>query len=345
MHCAPPGWRASRVRIGLDLAASGHAALDGCALDRRRFALLDAGAARSWPGLSTLGGSHRQEVDGGASAKNFATLERVLRGLVQAGVARDAVLVGIGGGAVCDLAGLAAALCLRGIELVLVPTTLLAMVDASVGGKAAIDLPEGKNLVGAFWPASDVLIDPSFATTLPDAEYRSGMAEVLKVAIGLDAALFEFCEHDAEALLARDEAALCRAIELAVAAKIRVVERDPQERGERRLLNLGHTLGHALEARSGFTQPHGLAVAQGLHHTLGLAESLGAISARDAARCRALLIRHRLPPEPLPPAALLLEFVERDKKLLEGRLRAILPTGIGASRPAVMGAREFLGLA
>lgn len=334
LTCAPAGWRASRVSIGVD----------ACEWLRGRDAitLVDRGACRANPALRTATGGDVIELDGGEGCKDFATLEHVLRELVARGVTRDTVLVAIGGGAVCDLAGLAAALCLRGIELALVPTTLLAMVDASVGGKCAIDLPEGKNLVGAFWPATDVLIDPTFVATQSDAEFRSGLAEIAKVAIGLDPTLFAACERTAAALRQRDPSELTDAIAAAVAAKIGVVERDPRESGERRLLNLGHTLGHALEARSGFAIPHGLAVAQGLHHAIALAESRNAIARTDADRCRALLGALGLGPVPTPVATELLPLVARDKKVDSSGLFAVLPTAPGRSRLERMTPREFL---
>ncbi|MBI5853228.1 MAG: 3-dehydroquinate synthase [Planctomycetes bacterium] len=337
LTCAPAGWRASTVSIGVD----------ACAWLRGRTAitLVDLGACRANPGLRAAAGDDVIELDGGERCKDFATLERVLRELVARGVTRDTVLIAAGGGAICDLAGVAAALCLRGIELALVPTTLLAMVDASIGGKCAIDLPEGKNLVGAFWPATHVVIDPSFVATQSDTEFRSGLAEIAKVAIGLDPTLFSACERTATALRGRHPAGLAAAITAAVAAKIEVVERDPRESGasgERRLLNLGHTLGHALEACSGFTVPHGLAVAQGLHHAIALAESRDAIARADADRCRALLGALGLGPAPIPPATELLPFVARDKKVDSSGLTAVLPTAPGRSRLERMTPREFL---
>lgn len=342
--CAPAGWRASRIRFVTD-AARAVVALRAPELAPRTFVVLDAGAARAHPALREAAGPAAIELAGGERGKDFATLELLLRELVRRGVTRDARVVAIGGGAHCDLVGLAASLCLRGVELVLVPSTLLAMVDASVGGKTAIDLPEGKNLVGSFWPASEVLVDVGLAATQSEPEFRAGLAELAKVAIGIDAALFAACERDAAALLARDAAPLAAAVRAAVAAKLRIVTADPLERGERRLLNLGHTLGHALEARSGYAMPHGLAVAQGLHHVLGLAVELALLSSADGARCAALLDALGLPAGPLPPPAELLDFVARDKKLDAAGLTVVLPTAPGSSRLVKLSPRAFLRMA
>jgi 3-dehydroquinate synthase len=226
---------------------------------------------------------------------------------------------------------LCAALFLRGIECWQVPTTLLAMADSAVGGKTAVDLPEGKNLVGCVHPPALVVVDPSLLSSLPEIEFRSGLAEVLKAAIGLDAVLFGLLEREHPAVAARAGDALERAIHRALAAKVAVVERDLREDGPRRLLNLGHTLGHALEAHAHYARPHGLCVARGLHFAVTVAEALGPLAAADAGRCRALLLAYGHRPEPLPPAAELLPFVRRDKKAAGACVHFVLPTGIGQS--------------
>lgn len=352
--CAPAGWRPSRVRIGIRLdgepgswAGVGGLGVGGLGVGgqgARTHLVLDAGALAAWPSLAPQTGLSHVVVPGGEAVKDFATLEVVLRSFVDAGHDRGSVVLVVGGGAVCDLGGLAAALALRGVDLVLVPTTLLAMVDAAVGGKTAIDLPEGKNLVGAFWPAREVWIDPRFMSTEPDEQFRSGLAEVIKVAIGLDRDLFDLCERQIDAIVSRDAAVMREIVRRAVTAKIGVVERDPGEQGERRLLNLGHTLGHALEAHGGFRRPHGLAIAQGLHHVIELAESTGTLAAPLAERCRQLLTRLGFQREPWPSPAELLPYVLRDKKAAGGALRAVLPTGLGTSRIDMLTARAFLRL-
>jgi len=249
-------------------------------------------------------------------------------GMASASMSFFVTSVGTGSG---DLGGLAASLFLRGIELWQVPTTLLAMADSAVGGKTAINLPEGKNLVGTVHPAAQVLIDLEFTTTESATHIHSGLAEAVKMAIGCDAQLFDLLQAQASAVKSRDLDVLQEVVRLAVAAKIGIVERDLLETGERRLLNLGHTLGHALEAHSGWTLPHGLAVARGLFFALDVAAALAAIAPADASRCRALLQVHGYTPEPLPPAAELLPFLRRDKKASGDVLHFAVPTGIGRS--------------
>jgi 3-dehydroquinate synthase len=330
LRCAPADVASTEVVVGVDAARD----LDGLLARVQRgarFALLD----------DCLPPLHADRVHaltpratfaGGEACKTFAILERVLRILASAALPRDTLLVVAGGGSVGDLGGLAAALYARGLDHVLVPTTLLAMVDSSIGGKTAIDLPEGKNLVGAFHPPRLVAIDLGFLDTLPDVEFRSGLGELLKVAIGLSAELFALLETQAAAVLARDPAVLVRCVQLALAAKIGVVENDFHERGPRRLLNLGHTLGHALEAHSGYRLQHGIAVARGLHFALDVAQRDGHLRADEHARCEELLVRYGFAATPLPDRAALRPFLRRDKKAAADAVAFVLPTGVGASQ-------------
>jgi 3-dehydroquinate synthase len=213
-----------------------------------------------------------------------------------------------------------------------VPTTLLAMVDSAVGGKTAVNLPEGKNLVGTVHPASLVVIDVDFVRTLPEVEFMSGLAEAVKMAIGLDAGLFALLERERDAVLRRDADVLVEVVRSSVAAKVAIVEGDPREHGRRRLLNLGHTLGHALEAWSKGQRAHGLCVARGLFFALDLAGDLGAMSARDRERCALLLRAYGYEADPLPRRAELAPFLARDKKVVGATVHFALPTGIGQSR-------------
>jgi 3-dehydroquinate synthetase len=344
LQCAPAGWRPSSLHFA-ELATSDLRALrDDVAAGRVVHAVLDAGAFERWPGLRAFLDDRALVLPGGESAKTFARLEQVLEHWTSNAVERGHVALAIGGGAITDLVGLAAALCLRGIDLVSIPTTLLAMVDASVGGKTAIDLRSGKNLAGAFWPASQVWIDAAFTATETDEHYRAGLAEVLKVGLGLDSSLFEYCENRRHALAARDPEALAVAIRLAVARKVAIVERDPAERELRRLLNLGHTYGHALEAWHRGRVPHGLCVAAGLRWIVALAERRGAIGESAAVRVRDLLDAVGLAVVESPGPAALLPFVARDKKAVGGRIQVVLPTAIGASMLVSMDPLEFLGL-
>ena len=301
-----------------------------------RFLVADAGALAMHPD-AVAAGVPRLDLPGGEGCKTFAGLEQVLRALAQARIPRDGEIVVLGGGAVCDLGSLAASLYLRGVAHVLVPTTLLAMLDASVGGKTAINLPEGKNLVGTFWPAREVVIDVGFVATQDETGFRSGLGEALKIAVGLDAELFALLQQQHALVMAREQAVLQRVIELALRTKQAIVARDPRERGERKLLNLGHTLGHALEAHSGFTLPHGLAVARGILWVTERAQAQGVLPAGDAAAIRSLLAVYGFTAWPLPPAAELAPFLAVDKK--GGDL--VLPTAIGASR-IVAGAQRLL---
>lgn len=325
LSCSPQGAPASEIRIGRGVRDQ----LATCD-DRPTFALVDARVHATAPDLLPAT-TPRLLVEAGEGLKTFAALERLLRAMVQHGLGRGARLVAIGGGTIGDLGGLAASLFLRGIELWQVPTTLLAMADSAVGGKTAINLPEGKNLVGTVHPAARVLIDPEFTTTESATNIRSGLAEAVKMAIGCDAQLFDLLQAQAAAVKSRDLDVLQEVVRLAVVAKIGIVERDLLETGERRLLNLGHTLGHALEAHSGWTLPHGLAVARGLFFAIDVAAALAAIAPADASRCRALLQVHGYSPEPLPPAAELLPFLRRDKKASGDTLHFAVPTRIGRS--------------
>jgi 3-dehydroquinate synthase len=326
LRCEPPGEAASEVRIGSGLAGG----LAGWATGRSTFVLADrvafaAGPATipdSWPRLL---------VEGGEAAKTLARAEEVLRALAAAGIDRTGRLLVLGGGSLTDLGGLCASLWLRGIELWLVPTTLLAMVDSSVGGKNAVNLSAGKNLAGTVHPPALVVIDPDFLGSLPAAEFHSGLGEVLKVAIGLDAELFALLESGRPDVLARAPAAMATVIERSVSAKVRIVEADLRESGPRRLLNLGHTLGHALEAHSHYRTPHGICVGRGLHFALRLASAERAIAPADAERAHRLLAVYGFDEAPLPAAAELMPFVARDKKVEQDRLHFVLPTGIGRS--------------
>src|SRR5436305_10273424 len=269
------------------------------------------------------------EVEEGEGAKTIESAERLWNEMLAAGGKRDSRVVALGGGSVGDLAGFAAGCFLRGIEFVQVPTTLLAQVDAAIGGKTGVDLPGGKNTVGLFHHPRWVVSDTSVLATLPREELRSGMVEVVKMAALLDPDLFVLLEEQMETLLAGDPEALGPVVTAAAAAKIGVVERDPTEQGDRRLLNFGHTLGHAIESACGYAGlRHGEAVGYGILFALRLALSRG-LDRRTAERIRALILRLGLPPLPeLDPEALLAAMA-RDKKALESGLVWVLPRSLG----------------
>ncbi|GIX34481.1 MAG: 3-dehydroquinate synthase [Lysobacteraceae bacterium] len=273
----------------------------------------------------------------GEGEKNLDRFGEVVRALAELGASRDATLIALGGGVIGDLGGFAAACWMRGIRLVQMPTTLLAMVDSSVGGKTAIDLPQGKNLVGAFHQPSAVLIDTDTLATLPDRELRAGLAEVVKYGAILDADFFAWLERHAEDLLAREPAALVEAIERSCRHKAAVVARDETEQGERALLNFGHTFGHALEAEQAFAGlRHGEAVAIGMVRAAWLSARLGLSADADTLRLVRLLQRLGLPTAPPPglDPVRLLARMRLDKKNLSGALRLILWRGIGQAEIA-----------
>jgi 3-dehydroquinate synthase len=272
------------------------------------------------------------QLDDGEAHKTFANVGRALEALAQLGATRDACVVALGGGVVGDLAGFSAACWMRGIDFVQMPTTLLAMVDSSVGGKTGVNLPAGKNLVGAFHQPRAVVADTSTLATLPDREYRAGLAEVVKGAAIGDPAFFAWLEQHAAALNAREPAPLIDAIARKVSYKAGVVARDETEQGERALLNLGHTFGHALETAGKYkVLLHGEGVAIGMLLAARLSERLGMGEPADTARLQRLLTSLGLPtaiPAGMDPEQLL-ALMRLDKKNLAGTLRLILWRGIG----------------
>jgi 3-dehydroquinate synthase len=268
----------------------------------------------------------------GEAHKNLDAVSTVLDALAQLGATRDACVLALGGGVVGDIAGFAAACWMRGIDFVQFPTTLLAMVDSSVGGKTGVDHPAGKNLIGAFHQPRAVVADLDALSTLPDRELRAGLAEVVKTACIGDADFFGWLEAHADALLARDAEALTHAIATCCRFKAGVVERDEREAGERALLNFGHTFGHALEAEAGYGMLlHGEAVAIGMILATRLSTHLGMADEAGTQRLRALLERIGLPtavPDGIAADALFARM-HLDKKNRAGALRLVLWRGIG----------------
>ncbi len=270
-------------------------------------------------------------LDDGEVHKSFANVGRALEALGHVGATRDACVIALGGGVVGDLAGFSAACWMRGIDFIQMPTTLLAMVDSSVGGKTGVNLPVGKNLAGAFHQPRGVFADIDTLASLPEREFRAGLAEVVKGAAIGDEAFFAWLEQHADALAARDPAAVLQAIARKVQYKAGVVARDETEQGERALLNLGHTFGHALETAGHYsTLLHGEGVAIGMLLAAQLSERLGMSAAADTARLRRLLQTLGLPTA-IPPgmdAQQLLALMRLDKKNSAGQLRLILWRGM-----------------
>ncbi|NBU25070.1 MAG: 3-dehydroquinate synthase [Gammaproteobacteria bacterium] len=268
----------------------------------------------------------------GERHKTLETVSRIIDALVANRFARDDLIVALGGGVVGDMAGFAAACYQRGIGFVQLPTTLLAQVDSSVGGKTGVNHPGGKNLIGAFHQPQAVVADTATLRTLPPRELRAGLAEVVKHALICDAELFAWLEANADALLGLEPAALTHAVRRCCAIKAGIVARDERETGERALLNLGHTFGHAIETVTGYGPwLHGEAVGVGLAMAAGMSQRAGWLPAADAARLDALLARLGLRTEArgsvTPDAAR--AAMRLDKKVRAGRVRLVLLKGIG----------------
>lgn len=301
------------------------ATVDALHGDRLRAGLDAAGLAHS--GIT---------VPSGEASKSFDGLRAVLTALADAGLDRKGVVVALGGGVTGDLAGLAAALWMRGVALVQVPTTLLAQVDSSVGGKTAIDLPQGKNLVGAFHQPRLVLADVGTLETLPARQLRSGWAEALKHGLICDAAYFERLAGADRAALDGAAEALTRVVARSVEIKADIVGQDAREGGVRALLNLGHTFGHAIEAELGYDDAaltHGEAVAIGCCQAFRFSASQGLCAAQDAARAEAAFADAGLPTRIEPTWGLgadaLVARMAGDKKAEGGRLTLVLARGVG----------------
>ena len=274
-------------------------------------------------------------VPSGEASKSVAALERLWNEMARLAVDRHTHVIGVGGGVVGDLAGFAAATFGRGLPVWHVPTTLVAQVDSAIGGKTGINLTAGKNLVGSFWQPRGVIADVDTLTTLPDREFRSGLAEVVKYGMILDPEFFDWLEANTGAILGRHAATLAHVVGRSAALKADVVERDEREiSGLRAILNYGHTFAHAYETAAGYgTLLHGEAVAMGMVSAAALAQSLGRIGPDIVARQQQLLLAFDLPvAAPTGPgftSDALLATMARDKKTVGGRLRFVLPTRIG----------------
>lgn len=273
-------------------------------------------------------------VPAGEAFKTIDTVQHLWQEFLRAGVERGSTIIALGGGVVGDLAGFAAATYLRGVAWVNVPTTLLAMVDSSLGGKTGVDLPQAKNLVGAFHPPSLVWSDPALLDTLPERELRGGMAEVIKHGVIADAELFQYCANSLDALQEHFGWIVPRA----AAVKARVIVEDPYEKGTRQALNFGHTIGHGIELASGFTLSHGEAVAIGMVIETRLAEQQGIAESGLTGKIQAALQAVGLPVE--VPAAIdrqaVIAAVGHDKKRAGGRVTFAVPVRIGEVRTGVM---------
>jgi len=328
------GARSYPILIGGGLLGDA-AVLEGCIRARDVMLVSNVTVAPLWASRlrAGLAGFRVAEciLPDGEEHKTLATMSQVLDALVAARMNRDCAVLALGGGVVGDIAGFAAACYQRGVDFVQLPTTLLAQVDSSVGGKTGVDHPGGKNLVGAFHQPVAVVADTDTLDTLPDRELRAGLAEVIKYGLIRDEPFLAWIEDNLDRLLARDRDALAYAIRRSCECKAGIVSRDEWERGERALLNLGHTFGHAIETGTGYgTWLHGEAVAAGMAMAAGMSRRLGWLDEAEVERIRALLARAGLPTD--PPALghdRFLELMRMDKKVKAGRIRLVLLRHIG----------------
>lgn len=327
------------IRVGLggrayDIVIGSGVRERAAELDGRLFPVTDSRVKElygDWLSRS-FGATEPFVFPAGEGSKTFATVEAICRAAARERFDRKACFVALGGGVTGDMTGFAAAIYMRGVDFIQIPTTLLAMVDSSVGGKTGADLPEGKNLIGAFHQPKLVLIDPDFLNTLPVREIRCGLAEIIKTGVILDADLFAALEKDPASLTGRIDPGRCtKIIRRCCECKAGVVEADEREAGVRAILNYGHTFGHAVEMLSGFSISHGEGVAIGMSAAAELAVARGTLTRVDAERQRRLLeavgLPVALPREYSIPAVL--DAMTRDKKSSGGRIRVVLPEGIG----------------
>lgn len=339
------------IVVGPDLLSRIGEFVKGLGLGRRLGLLTHPGLVETHGYASVVASALRDAdhdvcvltVPTGEESKSLDEAARLCRELVRAGLDRGSAVLALGGGVIGDLAGFVAATLFRGVAFVNVPTTLLAQVDSSIGGKTGVNLPEGKNLVGTFYQPRLVMADVLTLRTLPAREFRSGLAEVVKHAMIGDAELFRLLEEDAEKILARDPATLEAVIARNCAIKARVVEQDEREAGLRALLNFGHTVGHAVEAGLGYgAVTHGEAVAYGMLVAATLSVRRGLCAPADASRLEALLRRFDLVPTVRPSPELLETYIVRDKKMRDGVLQFVLTAGVGSATFAPISDRKDL---
>ena len=317
-----PHLKRDRVYIITDENVAGHH------LETARSSLEQAGIC-----------SHVQVLPAGENTKNFSQLEAIIDGMMENGSDRKDIVLALGGGVVGDITGLAAGLMKRGMKFIQIPTTLLAQVDSSVGGKTAVNSRLGKNLIGLFNQPELVIADLDVLKTLPEREMRAGLAEVIKYGLIDDPSFFEFVESNAGRLLAGDTEALAYAVQASCEAKARIVSEDEKEQGKRALLNLGHTFGHALERASGFGPEllHGEAVGTGMAMAYRYSQVLGICNGQDAERAVRAIAALKLEPDVRKlsggpyRADQLLEHMGHDKKTFDGKITLILAKGLGLS--------------
>lgn len=334
MHTITVRHSAGSYDVVLDpgLARELEARIERALPGRRRVVITDESLGAHFGAWGFTPPADVVTVPAGERAKSRDEWARVTDRLLSLGLGRDGAVIALGGGSVGDLAGFVASTYMRGIPFVQVPTTLLAMVDASVGGKVGVDTAAGKNLVGAFHPPALVLIDPKVLATLPDPLYREGLAETVKHAVIADAGFFDWIAANGEALRTRVPKVMKELVHRSLELKAGVVARDEHETGERASLNAGHTVGHALELLSGYALRHGEAVGIGLVEECRIGERLGVTERGTAERVAELLSTLGLPTsrDPRPATGDLLAAMRGDKKNRNGVIRMALPARVGA---------------
>ncbi len=304
----------------------------------RRYAIVTDSTVNGLYAHDLLGQLRRNGFDvaesvvfpSGEESKTWETAGKIGRELVSRGLDRESALIALGGGVVGDLTGFVASVYMRGIPYVQVPTTLLAQVDSSVGGKTGVDIPEGKNMLGTFWQPKVVFIDPDTLRTLPEREICSGLAEVVKYGMIWDSEFFGFLEGNMKRVKGLDSEVLERMIERSCKIKAEVVEMDERESGLRAILNYGHTLGHAIEAAGNYRTLHGEAVSLGMRAAAGISNKMGHLSKEDMERQNQLLEKAELPMEIQGiHGSDILGYLRSDKKAVGGRARFVLCRSIG----------------
>ena len=279
--------------------------------------------------------------EAGERSKGIEAVAAMWNQMAEAGFTRTDIVVGLGGGVTTDMAGFAAATFLRGISVIQIPTSLLAMVDASIGGKTGIDIAMGKNQVGAFWQPSVVIEDISFLKTLPDDVFTEGMGEVIKHAFIIDPVLFEKLEK-AGGSIRDDEDLLEEIVAMNVSDKASVVKEDENDNGRRQILNYGHTIGHVIERDSGYTKPHGICVAKGMSIMIDACVRVGSLDVKDAERMKSLMQLYKLPvSDDITPEAIV-KGAMNDKKKRGGNISVILVNKIGEAEIRKMTPEEFM---
>jgi 3-dehydroquinate synthase len=329
------GAHASTIWVGEGLADRLPTLLDSHGVGARRF-IVSSPAIWRFHGEQlkrAMGGAEPILVADGERFKNLQSVSRIYEALIRAGADRGSALVAVGGGVIGDTAGFAAATFLRGITLAHVPTTLLAQVDSAIGGKVGVNHALGKNLIGAFHQPAVVVIDPLLLRTLPRREFRSGLYEVVKYGMIANRELFDRVAGNTKAIFARDPAVLLPAIVESCRIKAEVVSKDERESGLRRILNYGHTVGHALEAVTRYRRfRHGEAIAYGMLAAADLATARGVLPDDDRQALAQIIMKlGPLPPVGDLPIVDVMEAIRRDKKVVHGRLHFVMATAIGST--------------